>query len=150
IVPRRGVIRLLDHLEGDGRPIYELCKTVGLEGIVAKKATSHYRPGPERSEDWVKIKRDREADFVVVGWVDRKGGRKSLGALEIASYVGDRLILRGRVGSGLDERTIADLLSRLKPLEVDESVAEGEPMRSTGDRHHVKPELVVNVKFTGF
>jgi bifunctional non-homologous end joining protein LigD len=150
IVPRRGVIRLLDHLEGDGRPIYELCKTVGLEGIVAKKANSHYRPGPERSEDWVKIKRDREADFVVVGWVDGKGGRKSLGALEIASYVGDRLVLRGRVGSGLDDRTITDLVSRLKPIEVDEPVAEGEPFRPTGDRHFVKPELVVNVKFTGF
>lgn len=150
VVPRRGIIRLLDHLEGDGGPIYELCKTVGLEGIVAKKIDSPYRPGPERFEDWVKIKRDREADFVVVGWVDGKGGRKSLGALEIASYAGDRLLLRGRVGSGLDERTIVDLLQRLKSLEVDESAAEGEPFRPTGERHFVKPELVVNVKFTGF
>lgn len=150
IVPRRGVIRLLDHLEGDGAPIYELCKTVGLEGIVAKKADSPYRSGPERTEDWVKIKRDREADFVITGWVEGKGGRKSLGALEIGTYVGERLVLRGRVGSGLDDRTIKDLRERLKPLEIDEPVAEGDPFRPTGERHFVKPELVVNVKFTGF
>lgn len=150
IVPRRGVIRLLEHLEGDGRPIYELCKAVGLEGVVAKKADSPYRSGSERTDDWVKIKREREADFVVVAWVEGKGGRKSLGALEIASYVGDRLVLRGRVGSGLDDRTIGDLLERLRPLEVDEPVAEGNPFRPTGERHFVRPEVVVNVKFSGF
>jgi bifunctional non-homologous end joining protein LigD len=149
IAPRRGPIRWLDHLEGDGRPLYDLCGQLGLEGLVSKRASSPYRPGPDRTDDWLKIKRDREADFVVSGWVEGKGTRKTLGAVEVASFVDGKCILRGRVGSGLDERTIRLLRERLTPLEVARPTAEGEPIGS-GVRHFVKPELVVNVSFGGF
>ena len=149
IAPRRGVIRWLDHLEGDGRPLYELCGQLGLEGLVGKRASSPYRPGPDRTDDWLKIKRDREADFIVSGWVEGKGARKTLGAVEVASYVDGKCVLRGRVGSGLEERTIRILRERLAPLEVDHPTAEGEPIGS-GVRHFVRPEIVVNVSFGGF
>ncbi len=78
IVPRRGVIRMLDHLDGDGRPLFDLCAKLGLEGVVAKNAASPYRAGPERSEDWSKIKRVREADLP--SWAGSKArgrGRRS-------------------------------------------------------------------------
>jgi bifunctional non-homologous end joining protein LigD len=150
IAPRKGPIRWLDHIEGDGRPLYELCGQLGLEGLVSKRAASPYRPGPDRTDDWLKLKREREADFVVTGWVDGKGNRKSFGAIEVASYVDGRCRLRGRVGSGLDERMIRLLLERLRPLEVGEPTAEGELMRGEGTRHFVKPEVVVNVLFTGY
>ncbi|HVW30762.1 MAG TPA: DNA ligase D [Polyangiaceae bacterium] len=149
IAPRRGPIRWLDHLEGNGRPLYELCGQLGLEGLVSKRASSPYRPGPDRTDDWLKIKRDREADFVVSGWVEGKGTRKTLGAVEVASYVDGKCVLRGRVGSGLEERTIRLLRERLAPLEVDRPTADGEPI-GAGVRHFVKPELVVNVSFGGF
>jgi bifunctional non-homologous end joining protein LigD len=150
IVPRRGIVRFLDHIEEDGRPLDALCRTLGLEGLVAKRMQSPYRPGPERSLDWLKIKREREADFVVSGYTEGKGGRKSLGALEVASYVAGRLVLRSRVGSGLDDRTIKRLLEQLQPLEVPGPTAEGEPMLGGGKRHFVKPEVVVNVSFAGW
>src|SRR5262249_38710350 len=51
--------------------------------------------------------------------------------------------------SGLDERTVAILRERLGPLEVDAPTAEGEPI-GDGTRHFVKPEIVVNVAYTGF
>ncbi len=150
LAPRSGFIRLLDHLEGDGRPLDEICRSVGLEGMIAKRAASTYQPGPERSNDWVKLKREREEDFLIVGWVEGNGDRKSLGAVELATYVGDKVVFRGRAGSGLDERTIADLLARLGPLEVDEPTAVGEPFRDSGVRHFTRPELVASVRFTSW
>lgn len=150
IVPRRGIIRLLDHLEGDGRPLWDLCRAAGLEGLVAKKADSPYRPGPTRTDHWIKIKREREADFVVTGYVEGNGGRSPLGALELGSYDHGKLVYRGRVGSGLTESAIRILLERLTPLAVPESAASGAPARSVGQRHFVRPELVVSVSFTGY
>jgi bifunctional non-homologous end joining protein LigD len=149
-VPRRGIVRFLDHLEGDGTPLEALCRTLGLEGLVAKRLRSPYRAGPERSPDWVKIKRERESDFVVSGWTEGNGGRKTLGALEVASYVAGRLVLRSRVGSGLDERTITRLLELLRPLEVEQPTAVGEPLAGGGKRHFVKPAIVANVSFSGW
>jgi len=39
----------------DGRALLEESKTLGLEGVVAKKLASHYRPGA-RNGDWLKVK----------------------------------------------------------------------------------------------
>lgn len=150
IVPKRGMIRLLDHLDADGRPLWDLCGKAGLEGLVAKRADSPYLEGPARTDHWLKIKRDREADFVVVGYVEGNGGRRSLGALELGTYEGERLVHRGRVGSGLSAATIRLLLERLRPLEAAEPTAEGDPVPAGGQRHFSRPELVVNVTFTGW
>jgi bifunctional non-homologous end joining protein LigD len=40
---------------GDGAELFKACTELGLEGLVAKRLTSRYRPG-ERSPDWVKAK----------------------------------------------------------------------------------------------
>ncbi len=40
----------------DGEWLYGHALTLGLEGIVGKRAASTYRAG-ERSRDWVKVKR---------------------------------------------------------------------------------------------
>jgi bifunctional non-homologous end joining protein LigD len=147
LVRGRGLIRVLDHLEGDGRPLWELCTERRLEGVVAKRASSPYRPGPRRSDDWVKLKCERDEDFVVVGWVDGKGGRQRLGALALGSYENRRLVYRGKVGSGLNEKVIGELLERLRALEVDKNPAHGEPPREAGRTHFVRPELVVSVRY---
>lgn len=150
LVPRRGIIRLLDHLEGDGRPLWDLCRAGGLEGLVAKRADSPYRPGPTRTDYWMKVKREREADFVVTAYVEGNGGRSSLGALELGSYEQGKLVYRGRVGSGLSGSAVRILLERLASLAAPASVASGEPSRGSGRRHFVRPEIVVNVSFTGW
>ena len=76
-------------------------------------STAPYRPGPRRSDDWVKLKCERDDDFVVVGWVTGRGGREAIGALDLASYAGDRLVYRGQVGSGLDDARSTTLLDAL-------------------------------------
>ena len=133
----------------DGKKLFALCREHGLEGVVAKRAGSVYRSG-DRSPDWVKVKHDHDAEFVVVGWTEGEGKRARLGALDLASYEGDRLVLRGAVGSGLDEDTIDRLLALLAPLASPTRTAEGRFTSMGKNRHHVKPELVVSVRYTQF
>jgi bifunctional non-homologous end joining protein LigD len=150
VVPGQGLIRTLDHLEDDGTPLWRFCEQQDLEGVIAKRADSPYVLGPRRTDHWLKIKRERDDDFVVVGVTFGEGARAELGALELASYAGERLIYRGRVGSGFDQQTIDALLARLRPLAVDGAPAEGELLDAPRGRMFVKPEVVVSVRHAGF
>lgn len=143
----KGLIRVLDHIEDDATKMFAFCEAKGLEGVVAKRKRSPYRPGPKRSEDWVKVKCVREADFVVVGWEESDKARK-LRSLLLAAYDGDELVLRGKAGSGFDDAAIDFWLETLADMEVDTCPATGDVTRH-GKRHHVRPELVVNVEYAG-
>jgi bifunctional non-homologous end joining protein LigD len=123
-----GVIRRLDYFEDDGTALLEFCEAQELEGVVAKRSNSPYRPGPSRSSDWLKIKRVREDEFVVHGYTRGKGGRARLGALDLGTYVDGELVSRGRVGSGLSKAEIERLLPALER----------------------KERLVVRVRYAGF
>jgi len=150
VVRGRGLVRPLDHLEGNGEALFRFCKEQRLEGVVAKKKLAPYRPGPQRTDDWIKIKCDRDDEFVVIGWIGGKGARARLGALCVASYGPKGLTYRGRVGSGLDDETIDELVKRLAALETPEFPAVGEPPEEAKGAHWVRPELVVGVRFLGF
>ena len=63
--------------------------------MVAKRAASPYRSGPKRTDDWVKIKSERDDEFVVIGLMAGKGTRGVVGALCVASYSGDKLVYTG-------------------------------------------------------
>ncbi|MCW5835847.1 MAG: hypothetical protein KIS78_25840, partial [Labilithrix sp.] len=132
----------------DGVALFRVCRERRLEGVVAKRLGTPYRCG-ERTFDWLKIKAEHDAEFVVIGWTEGEGDRARLGALELGAYEGDRLVFRGRVGSGLDASTIELILERLRSIEVAEPVAEGRyPPRAR--RHHCLPELVVSVRYGGY
>ncbi|MGE3669918.1 MAG: DNA ligase D [Polyangiaceae bacterium] len=149
LLPGRGRLRALDHLNDDGRPLFELCKHEGLEGVVAKRKDAVYRPGPKRFEEWVKIKTERDDEFVIVGW-ERKRRSRTLGSLILAAYEGDELKLRGKVGSGLDDATQDLLIERLGPIEIDSCPASGELERAPMERHFVEPRYVVSVRYLGW
>ena len=145
-----GTVRMLDHLDSGGASLFEMCRRERLEGLVAKRAESPYREGPKRTGDWVKVKCDKDAEFVVVGWTMGESNRGRLGALDLAAYDGDALVVRGKVGSGLDERTIDRLLPRLEALEVAELCAQGKVDRAARGRRFVRPEIVVSVRYLGW
>ncbi|MFW6067067.1 MAG: DNA ligase D [Myxococcota bacterium] len=150
LVRGAGPVRRLDHLAGDGRPLLQLCETHDLEGLVAKRRSSSYRPG-ERSPDWVKIKCARDEDFVVVGFTRGERSRAPLGALDLASFDAQgRLRVRGKAGSGLDGESIQRLRERLDPLVREDCAAEGELERAPRGRAFVEPRVVVRVRFDGW
>jgi bifunctional non-homologous end joining protein LigD len=147
------------HLD-DGPALLEAAKRQGLEGVVAKRLGSAYRPG-SRSRDWVKVRIKQRQDFLIGGWHGGDGGRASrLGALLLGVWdVGPEeaagrgspqvLLFSGGVGSGLSERTIDQLAELLAPLARDSSPFQpsiGGPKRK--DPHFVEPRVVCSVEFS--
>ena len=57
-----------------GRDVLRAVTENGLEGVVAKRRDSTYRPG-RRVADWVKVKVVTTQEVVVGGWTEGKGGR---------------------------------------------------------------------------
>lgn len=49
-------LHLVDHDAGDGAALFRAACKMGLEGIVSKKITSRYKPGPKPFPAWVKVK----------------------------------------------------------------------------------------------
>ena len=102
--------------EGDGTDILRASADTGMEGVVAKRRDSHYRPG-RRSPDWRKIKHVRTQEVVIAGWRPRRGRRDGgIGSLILAVHGPDGLQHVGGVGTGFTERMLTDLAARLAPL----------------------------------
>jgi bifunctional non-homologous end joining protein LigD len=134
---------------GEGAALLAASREQGLEGIIAKRLASAYRPG-RRSRDWLKIKNVRSQEMVIGGWLPGKGRREGeLGALAVGYHEGEgaerRLRYAGKVGTGFDAAALELLRNRLEPLRRDRSPFEGrQPERAT---IFVEPELVCDVDF---
>ncbi len=93
---------------------------MGMEGVVAKRRASTYRPG-RRSPDWVKTKPEHTQEVVIGGWTTGEGSRRTtFGALVLGVPDGGSrtrpLTFVGKVGTGFDEAARTDLLAALRPL----------------------------------
>ena len=106
---------------GSGADLLEAVRKQRLEGVVAKRRDSPYRPG-KRSGEWVKTRIWREQEFVIGGYIPGEGRRsKRVGSLLVGYWDkrpeeakrGDpqRLVFAGGVGSGLKEADL-DFLTR--------------------------------------
>ena len=139
-----GTLRYSDHVVGEGKALFEHAKTMGLEGLMAKKADSVYEA--RRSKQWLKIKIIRQTDVVIGGYTEPKGTRKHIGALVAGVYDGDKLIPVGHVSIGSSTDRIEEIYHRLKDMEVDKSPFDVKP-RLNEAVHWVRPELVAEVKY---
>jgi bifunctional non-homologous end joining protein LigD len=96
----------------DGPATLAAAREHGLEGVVAKRLASAYRPGA-RGPDWVKLRFARSAEFVVVGWEAAAERPGELSSLVLGYYRDGALGYAGKVGSGLDGHTARRLRVRL-------------------------------------
>lgn len=138
-------IRLTTHRNERGIELFEQACRDGWEGLIAKRADAPYPSG--RSRDWLKFKCDARQELVVVGWTEPKGSRTGFGALLLAYNDGAELRYAGRVGTGFDEATLADLAGRLRDLERETAPVADAPSARKGV-HWARPELVAEVGFT--
>jgi bifunctional non-homologous end joining protein LigD len=129
----------------DGPATVAAARELHLEGVVAKRLQSTYRPGV-RSPDWVKLKHEKTAEYVVGGW---RTGRRTLGALLVGVPGPDgRLTYRGRVGGGISDAVERDLLARLATLRTAHSpFADEVPREDLKGASYVDPVLVVEVRY---
>lgn len=138
LLPPLGPVRFLEHFEGDGERLLSEVGRLGLEGIIAKRADSPYRAG--RSPAWLKIRTEKSAEFVVVGFTQPRGSRGAIGALHLADYLEGTLTYAGRVGSGLSDRALRELRARLEPERVERPPCEGPRPAGSPDRRPARSE----------
>ncbi|HWD00466.1 MAG TPA: DNA ligase D [Candidatus Sulfopaludibacter sp.] len=144
VVAPGGPLRISEAFPGAGDAMLDAAREAGLEGLLAKLATSKYES--RRSRDWVKIKISTEQEFVIGGFTEPQGSRSHFGALVLGVWEDGKLRWVGNVGTGFDERMLKALFARLQPLITSQCPFNDRPKPDRG-MTWVKPELVCQVKF---
>jgi len=114
LIPTLGVP--IRHSETFDAPAAELLATVrqhGLEGIVAKRRNSSYRPG-DRSGDWVKLRANRGQEFVIGGYVPSSN---TFDSILVGYYLGCDLKYAARIRNGFVAASRQKVFSRFRGLE---------------------------------
>ena len=135
-----------DHVVGRGEALFEeVCKSGG-EGIISKKASAPYKAA--RTRCWLKVKCIQRQEFVIVGWSesDKRIGFRSL---LLAAKDKGKLTYVGKVGTGFSGKLIAEMMDRMRPLEVEKSPVEVPRVDRKG-AHYIEPKLVAEIAFTEF
>ena len=121
-------------------------RRAGWEGIIAKRTDARYQSGA-RSDDWLKLKLQFRAEFVVGGFTEPRNSRPHLGALLLGAHdASGRLIYVGHMGGGFDRDGLRAMRARLDKLERRTSPFAVAP-RTNEPAHWVSPKLVVEIKF---
>ncbi|HLP79707.1 MAG TPA: non-homologous end-joining DNA ligase [Acidobacteriota bacterium] len=102
-------IRQSKHLKfgefsDDGQKIWQHAKKHQLEGVMAKQRASIYEHA--RSASWLKVKKLRTIDCVIIGVTRMK---RSVSSLALGVYEDKNLRYIGKVGTGFDEAMISHL-----------------------------------------
>jgi bifunctional non-homologous end joining protein LigD len=139
-------LRVTESIEGDGRKMLQKARRQGWEGIIAKRMDSRYESG-KRTRSWFKLKIEFREEFVVGGYTEPRNTREHIGALLLGYFDGGRFIYVGHTGGGFTRQALSDMYKRLKPLERKTPPFEETP-KTNEKAHWVKPEVVVEVKFS--
>jgi bifunctional non-homologous end joining protein LigD len=129
-----------------GAAMLQRARRGGWEGLIAKRRDSLYVPGA-RTRDWLKLKLQHRAEFIVGGYTEPRRSREHIGALLLGYFdAKGKLCYVGRAGGGFDRDSLKAMLQRLSKIERTASpftdlVRKNEPV------HWVKPVTVVEVKF---
>lgn len=145
VLPSDPQLIFSDHVEEHGKEFFNLVTLQGLEGMLAKDASSPYQTG-RRSASWLKIKSEQRQEAVIGGFTDPGGGRKHFGALLLGVYKDKRLVYVGHVGTGFSEKRLREIHSKLEPLVQSACPFKAKPP-SNAPVHWVNPERVCEVSF---
>jgi bifunctional non-homologous end joining protein LigD len=146
------------HHVGEGEALLEAARARDLEGVVAKRLDSPYRPG-RRSGEWIKVRNWRRQEFVIGGFMPGEGGRSGrVGSLLVGYHDSTPseaqslerpplLIYSGGVGSGFTNDEIERLTRMLTARSRETTPFDVGAPKRPGARF-CEPELVCEVKFT--
>ncbi len=134
-----------DHVEGDGKLFYSKACAAGLEGILSKRASSPYVSG--RTKDWLKIKCQKRAEFVIGGYSRSSAKDRAFSSLLLGTFKGDDLIFAGKVGTGFSSADLKMLARRFQPLKRDSSPFVEVPAAERKDAVWLEPSLVCEVAY---
>ena len=138
----------LVHASEDGIALHAAALASGFEGVVGKRKDSCYEAG-RRSPSWLKVKPTRSADFIIGGYTKGKGSRTPLGAILVGYWDKGKLHYASHVGSGFDERRLAQVKARLDSLQRSTCPFAEKP-ELNAPTTWVEPEVVAEVRFQGW
>jgi DNA ligase D-like protein (predicted ligase) len=149
-----GVLLSIELL-GTSQQVIAAVRDLGLEGVIAKRRRSPYTPG-DRNTAWVKLKLDRQQEFVVGGF---RPGPHGIDALLVGCYEGTRLLFAGKVRAGFTPHVRREVFARVKPLSTNRCPFADLPHSRpshwgggvTAEQMHemqwIAPKLVAQVRF---
>jgi bifunctional non-homologous end joining protein LigD len=145
------VVRTPEPAGGDPAGVLAAAGRRGLEGVVAKRLTSPYRPG-RRSADWVKTPFSHTQEVVIIGWRPGEGRRAgTIGSLVLAVGEADgSLSFSGGVGTGFTAGMLGELQRQLAPWARRTSPVPDIPREHARGVHWVEPVLVGEVAYRTF
>jgi bifunctional non-homologous end joining protein LigD len=156
-LPEEGIIRLSENFDTTATEFLAGASKMGMEGIMAKKEDSIYTEG-ERTREWLKIKANKRHEVVIGGFTQNEGSSKTFSSLLVGLYDNGKLDYIGKVGTGFNEITQKEILSKMIKLK-----AKKVPFTETPDvnkpsrfQHNppkakvtwLKPKLVCEVSYT--
>jgi len=134
---------------GGGPIVAQAARQAGLEGVVAKRLDSPYRPGT-RDPSWRKVKNFRTQSVVIGGWAPGQGHLDgNIGALLTGVPGAAGLVYVGRVGTGFNAAERTALRARMAGITRMTSPFAGAISRSVATGvTWVEPVLVGEVRFS--
>lgn len=154
VVKDSGVLLSIE-LPGTPQQVITAVQSLGLEGVIAKRKGSRYTPG-ERSAAWVKLKLDKQQEFVIGGY---RPGPHGVDALLVGFYEGKQLRFAGKVRAGFTPHVRREVFAKLKPLQFHSCPFIDLPNTKTSrwgggvtaeqmrEMQWVKPKLVAQIRF---
>jgi bifunctional non-homologous end joining protein LigD len=137
-------IRFSEAFEHPPQDLLASAGTLGLEGVMGKRADSAYASG--RSRSWIKLKTQQAQEFVIGGYTAPKGSRRGLGALMLGVHdASGKLRYAGNVGTGFNDKTLGSLKLQLEKIHGTQNPFTDAPAEARGQ--WVRPELLAEVAF---
>jgi bifunctional non-homologous end joining protein LigD len=131
-------IRQSRVFEAEGTGFFEAAEKTGLEGIMAKKASSLYLPGL-RSKEWLKIKVQKRQEVIIGGYTLNHDSSKLFSALLLGVFDKGVLHYVGKVGTGFSEKLQKEMMQQFKPQIVKKCPFTNEPDYNKPSRFRPKP-----------
>ena len=154
VVKNSGML-LSEPLPGAAAQVTEAVRALGLEGVIAKRWSSRYTPA-QRDHAWVKLKLDKQQEFVIGGY---RPGPYGVDALLVGVFAGRDLRFAGKVRAGFTPRLRRDVATALEPLHIARcpfvDLPNARPSRWGGgvtadqmtEMRWVEPRIVAQVRF---
>lgn len=113
ILPKSPIIIYQSEIDTYGVAAFKMAQGEGLEGVVAKRIDSIYRPGI-RTKDWLKLKVTKEDDFIIAGYTRNENTGTLLSTLILGEYHEGKLRYAGEVGTGFTDNLMKAIIEKIK------------------------------------
>ena len=113
-MPKMPAIRFSESFAADAEKMISAVRAQGLEGIVAKRRDSLYKPG-RRNGAWVKMRIGGGQEFVIGGYTPSP---KNFDAVLVGYFVGNKLMFAARVRNGFVPTLRATVFRKFRGLET--------------------------------